>query len=522
MSTRRTVEVRVSCSVRKTSKSPASRSTPAVGREARGVLRPAKRVLDRAPDVEMERVAELVRLRRLLALPSPPGPVDPMAAERVARQPREQVVEDLLADPPAAPRRQLEAIAAAAEVAGPFELAGKLVERVQVAGGLVAEQLADVARGRDPARSPGPATSASESSSASSAWSRPICSSAGSRPEPLLAAEVVALAEAVRHELVHVRGEPGEVPAQPVVAEQRVHHRLELGPLLGGHRAQERLHRRHPLGELLDDVVERPGAGEELAVPREEVVDLVLAGLAALQAVLEERVEVADHLAVRLELLRRRALDRLGQALDEPVERLAAEPIRRAPSNRSRAAGSMKSYSSSAADPAADVRRQRLELVEPAGGRVAEHRELESRVDRGAVRRRGCVVEPALDAGPLVGHDLVELLPDVGQDVAAADSAPAAPRAGGEGVRAGRRGRAGRGRVGSRPRQPRSISRRSASPRSPSAMTSSASASMISSASRAGIVWLPSQRAYRAARASSGSRADPAADPPSRSRRSGM
>ena len=155
MSTRSTVEVRVSCSVRKTSKSSASRPTPARRPQARGILRPAKRVLDRAADVEMERVAELVRLRCLLALPSPAGPVDPMAAERVARQPREQVVEDLLADPPAAARRQLEAIAAAAEVAGPFELAGKLVERVEVARGLVAEQFADAGRGRDPRGRPG-------------------------------------------------------------------------------------------------------------------------------------------------------------------------------------------------------------------------------------------------------------------------------------------------------------------------------------------------------------------------------
>jgi len=41
----------------------------------------------------VERVAELVWLGRLLALPSPPGPIDPVAAEGVARQAGEQVVE---------------------------------------------------------------------------------------------------------------------------------------------------------------------------------------------------------------------------------------------------------------------------------------------------------------------------------------------------------------------------------------------------------------------------------------------
>ncbi len=59
----------------------------------------------------MERVAELVRLGRLLALPSPPGPIDPVAAERVALQPREQVVEHLLADLPAAARGQRQSVA---------------------------------------------------------------------------------------------------------------------------------------------------------------------------------------------------------------------------------------------------------------------------------------------------------------------------------------------------------------------------------------------------------------------------
>jgi len=61
----------------------------------------------------VERVAELVRLGGVLALPAASAAVDPMAAERVARQPGEQVVEDLLADPPAAPRRELEPLAAA-------------------------------------------------------------------------------------------------------------------------------------------------------------------------------------------------------------------------------------------------------------------------------------------------------------------------------------------------------------------------------------------------------------------------
>src|SRR5712691_2877463 len=84
MSTSRTVEVRVSCSVRKTSKSAADRLTP----------RP-----DRSP-----------------------------APGAFSGQPGEQVVEDLLADSPAAARCQLELLAAVGQVAGLLELAGELVE----------------------------------------------------------------------------------------------------------------------------------------------------------------------------------------------------------------------------------------------------------------------------------------------------------------------------------------------------------------------------------------------------------
>ena len=104
-----------------------------------------------------------------------------MAAERVPAEPREQVVEDLLADPPGPPRRQLQAVAVARQVAGLLEPAGEVVERVEVAHRVVAEQVADVAPvdRRQVARG---ADVASWSSSVSSAWSRPSCSSAPSSP----------------------------------------------------------------------------------------------------------------------------------------------------------------------------------------------------------------------------------------------------------------------------------------------------------------------------------------------------
>ena len=147
MSTSSTVEVRVSCSVRWTSKSVGREADAAVARRGPGgrrVLLAAERVEQRPAQVEVERVAELVRLGRLVALPSPPAAIDPVTAECVALEPREQVVEDLLADPPAAARRQLKALAVAGQVAGLLEPPGQVVERLEVAYGVVAEQVADL------------------------------------------------------------------------------------------------------------------------------------------------------------------------------------------------------------------------------------------------------------------------------------------------------------------------------------------------------------------------------------------
>ncbi len=90
----------------------------------------------------MERVAELVRLGRLVALATAPGPIDPVAPERVPLQPREQVVEHLLADLATAARRELEPLAVARQVAGLLEAPGQLVERVQIADRLVTHEVA--------------------------------------------------------------------------------------------------------------------------------------------------------------------------------------------------------------------------------------------------------------------------------------------------------------------------------------------------------------------------------------------
>ena len=273
MSTSSTVDVRVSISVRWTSKSEGARRTrrsPVAARAAGAFSSRPSALNERPAQIQVERVAELVRLRRLLALPSPTRPADPVTAERVPLQPGEQVVEHLLADLPAAPRSQLQPLPVPGQVSRLLEPPGEIVQRVQFAARVLAQQIADllaVDRGEIPRR---PDVGQGVLEPIERLQPRDL----GQRtfePERLVAAERHPIAQAAGQKQVEVRGQLGEVEQQSVVAEERLHHRLELGALLGAHRAHQRLHRSHPLRELVDDVVERLGAREEPAVLLEEL-----------------------------------------------------------------------------------------------------------------------------------------------------------------------------------------------------------------------------------------------------------
>ena len=80
----------------------------------------------------------------LVAFAAPPCPLQTVPAERVAPEPCKEVVEHLLADPSRPTRRELEAPAVARQVAGLLEAARQVVERVELADGVVAEQVTDV------------------------------------------------------------------------------------------------------------------------------------------------------------------------------------------------------------------------------------------------------------------------------------------------------------------------------------------------------------------------------------------
>ena len=253
------------------------------GAPARRVLLAPQRVTERAPEVEVERVAELERLGHLVALAAVAGVREPVRAERVAVEPREQLVEHLLPDPPMTPRGELEPVAVALEVAGTLEAVGEVLERIEVPGGVRAQQVVDV-RAVDLAEVARPARAVDLRLELVERLEPPELLERALEAERLVAGEPDPLPQPAGEQLVEVRGELGEVPLEPVVAEQRVERVLELLALLGRQRPHQRLHRRHPVGELLDDVVERPRAREERAVLREELVDLGLRRLVALRA----------------------------------------------------------------------------------------------------------------------------------------------------------------------------------------------------------------------------------------------
>ena len=319
-----------------------------------------------------------------------------MAAERVPLQSREQVVEHLLADLAAAPRGQLEPVAVARQVTGLLEPPSKVVEGIEIAHGLVAEQFAHLG-----------AIDAGEVAGALDVGERvlqplhrlepPDLGKGAIERERFVTVEPNAIAEAAGEQQVEVRGQLLEVDEQAVVAQESLHHRFELRPLFGRHRAQERLHRGHPLGQLVDDVVEALGAREEPPVYGQELSDV---GVAATDALPDQLVQVADHLAVRGKFLRRRGADGLAHPADELVQHLLAEPLDEVLEACS-GLGFEEVVFTQVVDALAHVARKGVEPVQPLGGDVAEEL-LEVGVGRGRLGGAGFGVSGGGVRGGLV------------------------------------------------------------------------------------------------------------------------
>ena len=123
-------------------------------------------------------------------------------------------------------------------------------------------------------------------------------------------------------------GQLGQVDPQAVVAERGRHHVGQLLPLRGRERAHQRADLVHLLGELVEDVLHRAGAGEEVAVLVQEVLRRAArVRVLAVAVLLEQLVEVAHHIADAFERLGRHSLDRALEVLEERPEHRLLEPL---------------------------------------------------------------------------------------------------------------------------------------------------------------------------------------------------
>ena len=142
---------------------------------------------------------------------------------------------------------------------------------------------------------------------------------------------------------------------------------------------------------------------------REEVADVRVLPTDPLA---DEVVEVADHLAIRAEVLGRHRPDGVAHPLRELVEDLLAQTF----DELVVALACVlleEVVLAQVADPLAEVGREGIEAVEAPSGEVLRHA---CRVRIGRVF--GGPLQAPLHARSLVGHDLLELAPDVAEHVA--------------------------------------------------------------------------------------------------------
>ena len=247
----------------------------------------------------------------------------------------EEVLERPLADTAQSLRRELEAALALLDETGLLEARGQLLQLRKRRRGVLADEvphaveidLGERSRLRRPRQHLLELVELTQTLEHVCRLGQPeaLAAAEGHPPVPLLA----------REGRPQVPAETVDLPREVHVAQQLVHEPLQLGPLAGRHRREHRRGGRHPLRQLLEQLVEvLRVAGEQVAVLLHELLEARverLAGGSLLHHLVEGVEGVADVLALLGASRRRRSgdlvevglHDLLAQPLEELLEALA-------------------------------------------------------------------------------------------------------------------------------------------------------------------------------------------------------
>src|SRR5260221_1659880 len=275
------------------------------------------RVPHRAREAEQERVAELVGLQLARRTPAAAARVGAVLPERVALQRREDLLERPLADLPYPPWRELVAPPILADEACLLEQLAHLLQLLERLPGLRAGEPLDLlgVHGRKVALIARSANDILEIRELVHLVHQPERLREGER----IVARQIVLVAVQRHQLTERVRQLVHRGLEARIVERGAEELLELLAHRAGHAVPERPHRGHPHRELLEQIVPVLRVAGELGVLPLERLEV---GIAALGALLQRAVEVADHLAGVLELLGRQVLQRVAHVLEIRAEHL--------------------------------------------------------------------------------------------------------------------------------------------------------------------------------------------------------
>ena len=266
-----------------------------VGRELhrRATAPTGARIAQGALDVEVEGIAELVGLGRVLALVADAGPLQVVAARPVAQEAAVEVAEGVLAEAADGPGRQAQLALVVVDEARLLEHPGQLGQALEALGRLVAQQVAhpvDVDLGERPGtRSPPQHLLQLVQVGQFLEQLHGL-----THADRFLSGQVARLLPPhLRKQLAQVAAQLVHLPLQVHVPEQLLGQFLELGPLFGRHGVEHLLHRRHPSGHHLEQLVEGLRVlGEEIAEALHEPVEV---GYLAGPVLFEHPVQLGEH-----------------------------------------------------------------------------------------------------------------------------------------------------------------------------------------------------------------------------------